>query len=367
MKRCWMLMVLIILTGCSDRHVIEQVGFVNTLGFDKEENSEEDEILLTGVVPQIAPEAGNDRELLTTITSSEEQGILDLGRQSNREIENGQLRNILFGSELAEEGIKENIITMNRDPIFGTRAQVVVVNGQANQLLSQPYTQHPEASQYIDRLLKKESRLKNVPETRIHQFTRDLYDDGVDPVTAVIKQGNDKVVLDGIGLFKNDQYVDKVDPSEARIFFFLIGNSSSGAVNLNLSQEEENPVEALFNAIHHTSSITVKNPSDPEALEIVIEIKVKGALLEYDGSLDLGDNKDLNKLKSQLGASIERRCENLVKLLQDNEVDSAGLGKSVRNRLSYNEWKKLNWQETYPDVPITIKVDTKINNTGVFT
>ncbi|MFB4165259.1 Ger(x)C family spore germination protein [Alteribacillus sp. JSM 102045] len=364
-KKLFVFLITVVLIGCNDQHIVEDVGFVQALGMDKTEK--EDKFLVSAIVPQIEPDAENEREFLTTVSDSDKEATLSLSRQSNREIENGQLRNVLFGKEAAMKGIAEQIKTMNRDPIFGTRVKVSVVNGQAYELLSKPYTQHPQVSVYLDALLEKESKLQMTAETRLHQITRDLFEEGIDPIAPVIKIGGDKIVLDGIALFDDDKYVDKINPVDARIFFFLHGSFSAGAVHLKLDEKVNGgKVQLLFDSIRNKRNVKVKKAASPENIKIDVEINIKGALLEYNGPLDITKNQDLRTLEKQLGKSVEKRAEDIIQKLQAKQVDSLGIGKKVRNSLSYDQWNRLDWQEIYPNIDIVPHVKAEINDIGVY-
>ncbi|SDH92683.1 spore germination protein [Alteribacillus persepolensis] len=365
MKKCVLLALFIFLVGCTDQHIVENVGFVQALGLDMTE--EQSEFLISAVVPQIEPDAANDREFLTTKSDSDKEAMLSLSRQSNRQIENGQLRNVLFGEETAKNGVLEQINTMNRDPIFGTRVKVSVVRGKAYELLSEPYTQHPQVSEYLDALIEKESRLHMAPETRLHQFTRDLYEKGIDPIAPLIKRGDDKIALDGIALFRGDTYVDKIDPVDARIFFFLHGNFSAGAVHLQLEDDRiEKNVQLLFDSIRNKQDINVMKADNPEDITIDINVHIKGALLEYNGPLDITEDKGLHELEQQLGQSVEKRAQRVIQKLQAKQVDSLGLGRRVKNHLSYQQWNGMDWHKVYPQINVHVHVKADINDIGVY-
>ncbi|WP_158737426.1 Ger(x)C family spore germination protein [Alteribacillus sp. YIM 98480] len=367
MRKYLSFLIMGLMMGCSDQHIVEDVGFVQVLGLDQMKEEEEDKFLVSAIVPQIEPDAENEREFLTTVSDSDKEAMLSLSRQSNREIENGQLRNVLFGKEAAENGIAEQIKTMNRDPIFGTRVKVSIVNGQAYKLLSEPYTQHPQVSVYLDALIEKESKLHMTPETRLHQFTRDLFEDGIDPIAPIIKMGDDKIALDGIALFNDDKYVDKIDPVDARIFFFLHGSFSAGSVHLTLEEKEKKEsAQLLFDSIRNKRKVVVTANGPNDDMKIDVEIHIKGALLEYNGPLDITKNKDLKTLEKQLAKSVEKRAKEVIETLQAKQVDSLGLGKKVRNSISYKEWSGLDWQEVYPNIDIQPHVKAEINDIGVY-
>ncbi|WP_017729111.1 Ger(x)C family spore germination protein [Halalkalibacterium ligniniphilum] len=360
--------VALICCGCSDKKLLEDVGFIHALALDihKIEEFEEDGALqFTVAIPQIEPEAEKDSEVLTTIARSNKEAILNVSRQSERDLVTGQIRNVLYGVNLAKNGLQDQIEALNRDPIFGSRLKISIINGHASELLENEYPAHPRSSKYIDKLLDKEIRNMMVPESRLYQFTRDLYEEGIDPVAPLLKHANDEIVADGIALFKNDQYITKIDPNDARVFFFLKGGSSEGTLHFDMEDPAtKKKAQLLYEGIKNRRKINVSNDADGGNIQAEIDINVRGSILEYTGSLNLTDEKDMRKLESMIENHIKEVALRLIRTMQDNEVDSIGIGIFVKNSLSYEQWKQLNWRKAFPTIDVKVNVNAEIKNTG---
>ncbi|WP_029192201.1 Ger(x)C family spore germination C-terminal domain-containing protein [Paenibacillus harenae] len=81
---------------------------------------------------------------------------------------------------------------------------------------------------------------------------------------------------------------------------------------------------------------------------------IKPFFLEYSGELDISKDKDRQKLEQQMTAYVLADAEAMVALMQKNKVDSLGLGKQIRNSMSYKEWSKFNWDEAYPAMKVKV-------------
>jgi spore germination protein len=88
--------------------------------------------------------------------------------------------------------------------------------------------------------------------------------------------------------------------------------------------------------------------------------------LEYLGDRNLGDEKARRQLEKQMAVFIKKETLKIVKDMQENNVDSLGIGKYVRNSLNQREWQKLNWREVYSHVEVDINTKVKIKNYGKF-
>lgn len=255
---------------------------------------------------------------------------------------------------------------MNRDPIFGSRVKVIVVNGEANELLMRDYPEHPRPSRYIDQLLEKEVENNMIPEVRLYHFTRDLYDDGIDPVIPVVKVGDNEIVVDGIGLFKGDQYKTKIDPMDARVFFFMRGDFTEGALHFDVEDPElDKKAQLLFSSIENDKKVRVDS-SDLNHIKVYLELNIRGSMLEYNGTINVVDPNGLRKIEQIIENQVRTKAEELLQVMQEYEVDSAGIGSYVRNSMSYEEWKGLDWHDVFANIDIEVSVTAAIKDAGFF-
>lgn len=351
-----------LLSGCGDQRVLEKLGFTQTGAYDLLPNHK---LKVTNSVPKIDPSAKTTREVLTTTATSSKEARIHLSKQTDRILVSGQLRNTLFGIDLAKQGIWDYIDTLIRDPSIPSRVKVIIVSGNAGKLLSKDYKQHPRTGQYIDRMLEKETKAHAIPNTSLFKFTRDYYDDGIDPVAPMIKEGKKNIFVDGVALFAKDKYVAQIGPDDSMFFSLLYDDFKSGDINFNLGRMNGKQETVMFSYLINKRKIRVHR-DDAGKLHVKIDITLKGTVLEYTGGLKLSKDGERNLLEQKTSQFINRNAKRLIKLMQKHKVDSVGIGRYVRNHIGYAEWKKLDWRETFPQVDVQCLATINITNYGKF-
>lgn len=369
MKRCkyagvWF-MIMLLITGCGETRILERLGFIHTTGYDFEPKGKEDTLRVTIAVPKADPEGSIKRETMTTVVASSKEARIHFSRQSELSLVSGQLRNVLFGETLARKGIVEHIDTLVRDPMISQRVKVTVVKGTSYELLNKQYPNHPMPGQYIDRLLDKEAAKMMIPAVTLYDFTRDLYDDGIDPVAPIVKPAGQDIALDGIALFKDDRYVSRIPPDEVLIFSILRRNFKKGEMSVDLKELGQERSRLLFSSVFNNQKVKVRRDSNGE-LSARIQVLLKGSVLEYIGDLDIANDAERHKLEKQIAEYVELRTKRMLKSMQKHRADGLGIGMHVRNSMSYAEWNKLNWDEVYPAMKIDCSAKVVIKHYGKF-
>lgn len=356
------------LIGCKDQRILEKQGFMQTAGYDllqKDEENLDDELLVTVDIPKADPEGKMLRETLSATAYSGKEAKIKFSEQTELNLVSGQLRDTLFGLTLAKRGIWEHIESLIRDPSISQNVKVVVVNGSAHDLIVKNYTQHPRTSQYVDRMLEKEAGSSQIPVVTIYDFARDYFDDGIDPVAPILKETAKNITMDGIALFNKDRYVTKIEPEKSLIFSILRQNFKKGEISINLGKVDGKTERLLFNSVINDREIHVKRIKD-ESFSVEFRIDIKGSVLEYLGKYQLNKDKDRQAVEKQMSEYIMKEAESMVKLMQKNKVDSLGIGKYVRNSLSYEEWSALDWNEVYSNLDVRCTAKVVIKDFGKF-
>lgn len=354
------LIVLLMITGCGDQRILEQTGFIHSTGFDF---VDDDLIKYSLEVPKLDPDISTSREFLETTGKSSKEARIELARKSNLILTSGQLRNALFGSALARKGILEYMDTLKRDPTVTENVHIVVVNGDAGSLLQKKYKEYPRTGKYVDRLIEKESKGQTVPKTTIYSFVRDCFDDGIDPIAPVIKDMEESIVIEGIGLFRDDKYVGLVPANDSIIFAFLKRKFRRGELYIDLSEETQESNTVMLSSMVSSRNIRVKR-GENGTTNVVIHTKATVSILEYSGQLNLAEDRDRQKLEREISEMMTKRAMKLVKQLQEKKVDPLGIGMYIRNSMAYKDWKQINWRDEYPSINIQPTVDIQIKDFG---
>ncbi|SFS56475.1 spore germination protein [Paenibacillus sp. BC26] len=348
------------LTGCGDQRILEKLGFSQTSSYDLLDNNR---LEIAVSMPKADPQARTQREVLSAIAASGKEARTKLAKLTNLLLVSGQLRNALFSMTLAKSGMIKHLDTFLRDPSISPRLKLSIVNGNAKQMLQKDYKQHPITGKYIDGILDKEAMGRTIPLTSLYSFTRDLYDDGIDPVMPVLRDSGEHINIDGVGLFRDDRYITMIPAKEGLIFAFLRGSFKQGEVSVQLNGKQSTGDTIMFSSLISRRKVKIGRDSTG-APSVHIHIKLKGSVLEYTGKLSLAEPSDRKRIEQQVAKKLTERGQNLIAYMQKNRVDSLGMGIPIRNHMSYAAWKKLNWPESYPSVKATCSFTVIINNTG---
>lgn len=368
-KLITIILIVLLLSSCNYQNLLEELGFTQALCFDLIEENNEDKkkkLKISISYPNTNPENEKmSRNFLTATAAISKEGKIMLARQTELKLVSGQLRSILFGLSLAEQGIWEEMDTLLRDSSVSPRVKIVVVNGDASELLGKDYPPHPRTGQYIHRMLNKESISQQIPKVTLFEFSRDYHDDGIDPIAPLLKEHGKGLILDGIALFSNDKYVTNVKPEHATLFNLLRKDIVQGEIVVDLSGKQNGEDSfALFSAISSRKKIKIDPNFVDNQFNINIHLQLKGSIMEYTGDLQLDDVNDQKKITQFIEECIQEEAGKLIANMQKHKADNLGLGKYVRNSLSYKQWKDMEWQEIFPNVKVNFIANVKIRDYG---
>jgi spore germination protein len=358
-----MILAILMLSGCeSDQRILEKLGMVQAASYDL---TDDKRLKVTSCIPVIDPESTIRRELLTAVTDSMKEARVQFSRQTDLRVVSGQLRDALFGMKLAQAGLADYIDTLLRDPSIALGVRATVVDGEAGELLSKTYKPHTDTGRYLTHLLQKESLGNSIPTSTLYEFSRDYYDDGIDPVMPIVKDAGDKAVIAGIALFKEDRYTMKVPAEDGIIFALFRGDLRQGEAALNLGEEKGRPVIVMFSSLLNKRKITVHH-LEGKRFKVDIYASIQGSVLEYTGGGNLSKSDIRQDLEKRMSDYLSGKAGKMVEEMQQHNVDSLGIGQYVRNSLTYKEWKGINWRKAYPEIEVECRAKVLIKDYGKY-
>ncbi|MEI5907469.1 Ger(x)C family spore germination protein [Bacillus spongiae] len=350
----------LLLSGCYNNYGIDDLAMINALGFDLSEE-EENYLNITAVYPH-AMEDELVYEILQATGNSTKDVAIEIMGQTSLEIVNGQLEIMLFGEELAEQGIFPILETSLRDPSFGSRVVLAVAEESAKGILETKLEGQPNIGLYLEDMMEKFDKTFIFPSVNVFQFTRSYYDDGIDPFLPIIENIDKHLSFKGFALFNEDKLVTMLPKERAVFLFFLSENFRKGLLDIDLKKGD--PSQHIHLAyVQNNHKVKVKRKED-NSFSIDISIDFTGSLEEYTGDLKIEIPADQKKLEETIEEFVNEETKNLVAFLQENNVDNIGLGQYVRSHLSYEEWTKLNWDEVYPEIEVSIRSNVQLGNLG---
>lgn len=357
------LALITIVSGCGQQRVLENLGMLQTVGYDRSEGGK---LTVSFYMPKFGAEFGStDSEVMTTTVHTSKEAKMAMARQTHWYLVSGQLRDALFGESLARQGILEQLNSLIRDPMISPRVKFSIVEGTASDVLMRKYEQHPGVGTYIDQLLEKEIRAGAISRVSLFEFERDLLDEGIDPVAPVLKTGDQTLRITGLGLFQDDRYIGKIDAYDMPIFSLLDGQTARVDIHLKLDEREEQQTFIMIGSARNNRKIRVSRNAAGQ-FEVTFQIKMRGPVLEYTGVQPLRTVQQRKQVEAQIGEAIAKTAKAVITKMQAYNTDSLGIGKHVRNSLSWREWKQLDWREEFPEVKVNCEASFTISNYGRF-
>lgn len=363
-RRSILVLVLVSMTalaGCGEQRVLEKLGFIQVVGYDK---GPDGLLKVSFYLPKFGPEFGMTKgEFLTETARSSKEAKLKASRQTNWDLVSGQLRNLLLSDSLAREGAWPHIDTMIRDPTISPRVKISIVEGEVADILQKSYEQHPGTSTYIDRLLETEIGKEAIPRISVFEFERDFLDDGIDPIMPVLKDVGQNLEVSGLALFRADKYVGKIEADDIPIFSLLYGDNKKLDIYQVLDEDRQGPSHIMLGSVKSARKVKVKRLPSGQ-FELQLRIKAQGLVTEYRGDLQIASERQRKQLERAISEKLEARAEQLISLLQQRKSESLGFGKHVRNSMPYRAWKQLDWREEFSEAKINCQVRFTIQNFG---
>ncbi|MDO6658561.1 Ger(x)C family spore germination protein [Anaerobacillus sp. 1_MG-2023] len=359
-KLCFVILAMIVLTSCNDKKVIEDLAIISMISFDRIEG-EEGKLKVTASFPDLSSETSQKDEIIETVANSKKEAEDLLSSKTRQQVVNGQIHSIIIGRTLAEEGVSRVITSMERDQEIGSQVKLVMAFGEGEEIIKTDV--EPDVGSYVDKMLKTETDKFTIPEMDIFHFSRDYFDDGIDPVAPLFTKEDDDLVLKGTALFREDQYVAHLDLFQSKVFLFLLGKVKKGELTIKIP-DGDNIRNLHFDYIKSNRKIKVVK-SNGKVDHIQIKVKMRGSVIEDTGAKDISSTIETKKIEKVIAKHIEDDGEGILKVLKENHTDSLGLGRYIRHSLSYEEWKKLDKYDYLETIPVSVSVDVTIKDTGM--
>ncbi|WP_433747435.1 Ger(x)C family spore germination protein [Falsibacillus pallidus] len=277
----------------------------------------------------------------------------------------------LSESLVKEEGLKESLDFLVRDPNIPARLRTIIVKGKSPKEFLQMFTPLQKLSAvYTDTMLENSKdiwgNLINTSSERIGSLLADKTSDVIIPYVVIngdVNEGMSKgnleqiappstVSLDGFAVFKGDKLDSYLSFDESNTLALLKGVHQ---INYISAPCPNGNGEVSIETIRTNSSIT----SNINPLTYHVQVSVKGNLEENACKENVESPASRRELQNQLQEKIKTQIIELLKKEQENGTDPIGL-RDALYRQHPKEWKeKYNHNNNFDldDVKVSVRVE----------
>ncbi|WML35237.1 Ger(x)C family spore germination protein [Clostridium sp. OS1-26] len=357
----------LLLTGCWDQKIYEEIGFILQVGV---ESAEDHRLLASYTSPVTDPKKREQVELISSNVGSIREFRENSKRVSAKLLQGGKIQQVVISSSLAQKGIINLLEIFERDPANPAIARVVISEDSPKELFdyAQKLGDKPRPSFYLEQLIRNNSESGFCPDVSVFDFSRTYFAPGIDPITPMVKIENEMgkgLRIDGCALFSGDKMVGKIKPKETSLLLAMKGKMSQTEYIFTTVGPPKNDSSGKTGA-----AVMLAKPKRKIKINIENNIPTVKMSLSFKGDYDERewnhiDKKEIQKEYEEIMAKeLKSECMKILKYTQEVGSDPLGIGNLVRAKHN-SFWQNHKWGEVYKSIVFDVDVTLDIVRHGL--
>ncbi|WP_026559117.1 Ger(x)C family spore germination protein [Bacillus sp. J37] len=375
--------MLLLTSGCWSKKDLNELAIVTAIGIDKTEDGYSVSIQVLNPSELAGNTSSGRTEVVRFIKSGETvfEALRKLSTDTPRRIYLAHLREVVFGEELAKEGIGKALDFISRDHEMRTDFYITVAKGStaADILNIQTAIEKVPANKLFNSLENSESVWAAAKTVKLDELINSIVSKGKEPVlTGIYHYGNAEVGssienvhnvspetglrIDYLAVFKQDKLIGWLNKDESKGFNYITDNIKNTVVTIE-PEEGKITIETL------RSKTKVKGKMVKGKPVIDITITPEGNIADVESSIDLTKPETIDKLEKKYSENIKERVQISIQQVQEEfQSDIFGFGEVI-HREDPKAWKELkdNWDEHFTNLDVNVDVKADIRRLGTIT
>jgi spore germination protein KC len=372
-----------LLVGCWSSKEISELMIVTGMGIDKNPNADEYIVTLQIINPgEIASQTKTER-LEVTAYKTTGRTLYEAMRRVSTEVPRkmylSHIQLVIFGEELAREGIGKALDFISRNHEFRTDFFMLVSkNGTAEEILNvlTPTEASPSVSLYSS-INVAEKIWAPTNGVQLDELISTLLSAGKNPLLTGVTVNGDKekgdevnslerikpsavTKITGYAVFKKDKLVGWLNENESKGYNYIINNVTSTVGTIPCDGDG-------YIAIEVTKSKTnIKTRKKSGKPSITIEANLEANLGEIQCDMDLTKTETIKIIEKKVEKRVQNIMEESIKKAKEElKSDIFGFGE-VFHRQQPKKWEKLkdHWDEAFQDLEVNYKINYEIRRLG---
>ncbi|MDQ0874142.1 spore germination protein KC [Paenibacillus sp. V4I3] len=378
---CTLILLGVVLSGCWDRHELNDLAITVGVGFDK---SGKEYLVTTQIVNpnEVASKKGSGYSTPITTFSAAGVSTLEAARKlttvTPRKIFASHLRILVISEELAREGVSKVLDGISRDHEVRSDFYIIVAKGTTAAKVLQILTpiERIPANKMFKTLETSEKAWAPTVSIQLDRFitnlakpTRDSVLTGI-RINGDLEKGKSKSVLaettprtfleySGIALFKKDKLVDWLNDDESKGYNYIMGNVKSTMGHITCPKGGTISFEIIREKIKVKAHVVNGKP------EININVLLEQNVSEVQCQIDLLDPNTVPELEQIAATKLKQIMTSTIKKAKQNKADIFGFGDAIED-ISPKTWLKVksDWENEFSELKVNIDTDIHIRRLG---
>ncbi|RKD22846.1 hypothetical protein BEP19_11430 [Ammoniphilus oxalaticus] len=357
--------------GCWDRIEINDLAIVVGAGVDKK--GDEVEVTAQIIVPKVLSAegggAGDETMVRTGRGATITDAVADAQTKFSRRIFWGHTKVIVFGEELAREGISEYADFFARHPKARLRSHMYVSKAStAKEVLML----HPALERSSSEVMREMSRSPFQMDVTLKDLLEMLESEAhaaVIPAVSIlpVEQGQDPLqtaaYISHTAILGGDQMIGMVDEQMTKGLLWFTNQIDGATVTIKVAENEFISTNILRAEMELVPEI------EGEKWKMTVKGRLVDEIIMNRSSWDVMNPVDIRKIEQRMEEEAEKQMEAVLKLLQKNyKVDALGFADAFERKYP-QQWNQVegNWVDIFSTVEVHYDLKGKVKRPGMST
>lgn len=279
----------------------------------------------------------------------------------------GQLNMVIINSSIVDKDITQVLDFMLRDNEIRETLWLLVAKEEtkAENILRASFSEN-RVRFYISDAMQNVDSVGKYDESDLLKFKNELmHATGKEPVLPLISieksLGEDKIIVNGICLFKDKKRIGHLDGKETQRYRILTGKTPGLYIIDYKTEVGESQITLEVSNVKNKSIIK----KDDSTYDVTIETDITAVIGEVvNNNIRISTEEDRDQFIKEAEKQLDEDLKDLVnKIQKEYSSDIFGIGEKVKNRYP-KDYKRIekDWNTVFGT--LDIKVKSKVNLTG---
>jgi Ger(x)C family germination protein len=289
--------------------------------------------------------------------------IRKMATESDRILFFGQQQVLIIGEELVRKyEISKVLDFWSRDPEVDRSMKVIIARGRADKIFNADAKHSQTVSMFIKDQMTMVQKTSRFIDTDIIEVIRKMAGNDDLLIGSIALLEDNSLRISGSAVIKDGKLRGWLDEDETRAVQLATGEVKGGEIALPNPERK-----GCFTAAEITDVKTqLKANVQGEIPAFTISIRMQCNIAEIDHNIRRMDENDFIQIEKAISDIVEKQAKATVEKVQKQyEADVLGFEDRLKKH-HYKEWKRIskNWDELFAQVPVSIKVSTKVERSG---
>lgn len=348
-------MLTLALCGCGSSQIVDRISLVQTAGYDRQDGK----IVTSMLIGEYTEQDKTKVKLLETDSYNSYDMVPLLNRQTNKPIEYGQMKLMLFGKAYAEHGISHVLRMLSRDVKVQNRCLLAVADTSARETMAA--TADSDDTLFLTNMIEQNSRTAELPGKNLQEVMYGYYGEGRDFYLPYITMNSHRrPQAGGIALFKEDRMVAVAKGTEMLYLKLLSEKTRAGMLLVPLEAKEGSDQYLLLRILNSRPSWTLRTDGPAPSFRIALHMTV--GIKSISDSIKIEDVSQAAHMERTIERFIQNGLSEFIAKCQKLRIDPAGFGDYARTHRRH--WDGDAFYAAYPTMKTEVRVRAKLMQSG---